>query len=106
MIALLEFKHGEAERGKTLFEGLVDRYPKRLDLWNVYVDQLVKTGDVGAVRAVVDRTLGMKLTTKRAKFVFKKWLAMEQKIGDQKGQDRAKEKAREWVAANAQAGDE
>jgi rRNA biogenesis protein RRP5 len=50
-MAVLEFKHGEAERGKTLFEGLVDRYPRRLDLWSVYIDQLAKT-DIQGVRYV------------------------------------------------------
>jgi rRNA biogenesis protein RRP5 len=49
-MAILEFRHGEAERGKTLFEGLMDRYPKRLDLWSVYIDQLAKTGDIQGVR--------------------------------------------------------
>ncbi len=49
-IAVLEFKHGDAERGKTLFEGLVDRYPKRLDLWSVYIDQVAKIEDIASVR--------------------------------------------------------
>lgn len=50
--AILEFRHGDAERGKTIFEGLVDRHPKRLDIWNAYVDQMVKLGDVQPVRYV------------------------------------------------------
>lgn len=51
--AILEFRHGDQERGKTIFEGLVDRYPKRLDLWNVYIDQVAKLGDVQAARYVL-----------------------------------------------------
>ena len=49
-MAVLEFKHGDAERGKTLFEGLIDRYPTRLDLWSVYIDQLAKAEDIQAIR--------------------------------------------------------
>lgn len=98
--ALLELKYGQAERAKTLFEQLVTRYPKRLDVWNVYVDQLTKLGDIAAARNLIQTALGRKLTMKRAKFIFKKWLAVENKIGDKKGQDTAKEKAREWVAAH------
>lgn len=30
-------------------------YPKRLDLWNVYVDKEVKTGDVRAARNLMER---------------------------------------------------
>jgi len=49
-MAVLEFKHGDTERGKTLFEGILDRYPKRLDIWSVYIDQVAKAGDVQGCR--------------------------------------------------------
>ena len=49
-MAVLEFKHGDSERGKTLFEGLVYRFPRRLDLWSVYIDQLAKSGEIQGVR--------------------------------------------------------
>jgi rRNA biogenesis protein RRP5 len=38
--AQLEFKMGEAERGKTIFENIVGNYPKRTDQWSVYVDMV------------------------------------------------------------------
>lgn len=50
--AQLEFKLGDAERGKTIFEGIVDSYPKRLDLWSIYIDFEAKQGDIQAVRCV------------------------------------------------------
>ena len=37
---LLEFKAGSAERGRSIFEGVLRNYPKRLDLWSVYLDQV------------------------------------------------------------------
>jgi hypothetical protein len=52
-IAILEFKFGEAERGKTLFEGLLERSGKKLDLWSVYIDQMARTGDIQGVRYVL-----------------------------------------------------
>ncbi|ODO00747.1 rRNA biogenesis protein RRP5 [Cryptococcus wingfieldii CBS 7118] len=100
-MALLEFKHGDAERAKTLFEGLVDRLPKRLDLWGVYIDQLGKGGDIQGVRGLFDRALNQKLTSKKAKFLFKKWLSLESRIGDAPGQEKAKLRAKEWVEANS-----
>lgn len=48
--AILEFKVGDAERGKTIYEGLIDRYPKELFRWNNYIDQLAKLGDIQGVR--------------------------------------------------------
>ena len=50
--AILEFRHGDQERGRTIFEGLVDRYPKRLDIWNNYVDQVVRLADIQSCRCV------------------------------------------------------
>jgi hypothetical protein len=35
--------------------------------------------------------------------LFKKLLSVETRIGDAEGQERAKAKARDWVAKNAQA---
>lgn len=71
-------------------------------------------------RGLFDRIIGQKLTSKKAKrvvsflvqmkadlslirFLFKKWLAVETRIGDAAGQEKAKERAREWVAANSKA---
>ncbi|KAI5448963.1 rRNA biogenesis protein rrp5 [Naganishia albida] len=99
--ALLEFRLGEAERGKTIYEGLVDKYPKKLNLWNAYIDQIGKQGDIQGVRNLVDRALDQKLNVHKAKFLFKKLLSLETRIGDAAGQERAKEKARDWVSKHA-----
>lgn len=42
--AQFEFKHGEAERGKTIFESLISDNPKRKDLQNVYAAMVRKYG--------------------------------------------------------------
>lgn len=50
-IALSEYKIGDAERGRTIFEGLVDSHPKRLDIWLVYIAQEAKSdGNAAVVR--------------------------------------------------------
>jgi rRNA biogenesis protein RRP5 len=48
--AQMEFKHADPERGRTIFEGVVNNYPKRLDLWSVYIDMEIKAGDIDHVR--------------------------------------------------------
>lgn len=40
--ALLEFRSGEPERGRSVLEGVVANYPRRTDLWGLYLDQEVK----------------------------------------------------------------
>lgn len=49
--AQLEVKFGQLERGKTLFDTLLMSYPKRTDLWLVYIDTLTKAGDVESARS-------------------------------------------------------
>lgn len=46
----MEYKHGEPERGRTIFEGIISNYPKRVDLWNVYLDQEIKIGQQSVIR--------------------------------------------------------
>jgi rRNA biogenesis protein RRP5 len=48
--AQLEYKLGDPERGKTIFEGIVNTHPKRLDLWSVYMDMDAGQKDIQALR--------------------------------------------------------
>jgi rRNA biogenesis protein RRP5 len=46
----MEFKHGEPERGRTIFEGIISNYPKRLDQWSIYLDMEIRTGEQETIR--------------------------------------------------------
>jgi hypothetical protein len=48
--AQLEYKLGDPERGKTIFEGIVDSHPKRWDLWSIYIDMEAARGDMQGIR--------------------------------------------------------
>jgi rRNA biogenesis protein RRP5 len=48
--AQLEYKLGDAERGKTIFEGIVDSHAKRWDLWSIYIDMEAGQGDIQSLR--------------------------------------------------------
>jgi rRNA biogenesis protein RRP5 len=98
--ALGEFKMGDAERGRTIFEGLVDSYPKRLDLWWQYIDQEASSnaGDnVSAARLLFERALNLKQSTKKVKSILKKWLDFEKRKGDVKGEAEVLARARRFV---------
>jgi rRNA biogenesis protein RRP5 len=41
---MLEFKSGNPEQGRTMFEGIVTNYPKRMDIWAIYMDMEAKYG--------------------------------------------------------------
>ncbi|KAJ5980771.1 hypothetical protein N7481_008069 [Penicillium waksmanii] len=112
----LEFRsaNGDIERGRTVFEGLLSSFPKRMDLWNVLLDLEIKNGDADQVRRLFERVLGLshkkgsvsvdaskKLKPKQAKFLFKKWLAFEEKLvaegGDEKMVEETKARAAAYV---------
>ena len=50
--AQLEYKYGDAERGKTLFEGIIDSHPKRWDMWSVYMDMEGTQNNIQSLRYV------------------------------------------------------
>jgi rRNA biogenesis protein RRP5 len=102
--AQLVFEYGSAERARTLFDGLLLRYPKRLDLLFVYADKEVKHGDVEVARSLFarvanphDQTLKMKLSDKQMKSFFKKWFTFEEIHGTEETQERVKDAARAFV---------
>jgi rRNA biogenesis protein RRP5 len=95
----LEFhsSNGDPERGRTVFEGLLSAFPKRWDLWDMFVDLEKGKGEKENVRALYERMAESKMKKKRARFLFKKWLEWEESQGDKKGADRVKAKAKEYV---------
>ena len=95
--AQIEFRYGEAERGKTMFETILANYPKRTDLWSVYADQLVKTGDLEAARALFKRMSTLELQAKKMKFLFKKWLDFESGNGTEAGVSEVKQAAQKYL---------
>lgn len=40
--AHLEYKHGNAERGKTMFEKILATYAKKSSVWLVFIDATLK----------------------------------------------------------------
>ncbi|CCE78479.1 Piso0_001102 [Millerozyma farinosa CBS 7064] len=95
--AQLEFTKGDPEQGRSLFEGLIADAPKRIDLWNVYIDQEIKKGDKKKVEDLFERVVTKKLSKKQARFFFNKWHSFEDSVGDQAAVARVKAKAMEYV---------
>jgi rRNA biogenesis protein RRP5 len=102
--AQLVFEHGTAERARTLFDGLLLKHPKRLDLFFVYVDKEVKHGETDIARSLFQRAVSpkssgnmMKLSDKQMKSLFKKWYSFEETSGDDETQELVKNAAREYV---------
>ena len=97
--AQLEFKSsaGLPERGRTIFEGLISSFPKRIDLYNVLLDLELKLGNEEQIRGLFDRIVSGKLKPKQAKYFFKRWLAFEEKEGDERKIEDVKARAATWI---------
>lgn len=95
--AILEFKIGVPDRGRSLFEGILRDYPKRTDLWSVYLDQEIQLKDKDLIRALFERAISLSLPPKKMKFLFKKYLDYEKSQGDEERIESVKRKAMEYV---------
>lgn len=96
--AQLEYEQGELEQGRSLFEGLISDAPKRIDLWNIYIDKEIKFGkDKEKVEDLFERVITKKLSKKQAKFFFNKWVEYEDSLNDELGSLRVKAKAADYV---------
>jgi len=95
---VLEFKHGESERGKSIFENIISNFPRRLDQWNVYIDMVTKVSkEVGFARELYDRMVCLNLPPKKMKAIFKRYMDFETTYGDQQSVDKVRKKALEYV---------
>ncbi|MGH0135552.1 UNVERIFIED_CONTAM: hypothetical protein FKN15_066160, partial [Acipenser sinensis] len=97
--AQLEFRFGDAERAKSMFESTLGNYPRRTDLWSVYIDMMIRYGSQKEVRNILERVIHLSLAAKRIKFFFKRYLEYEKKHGCAESVQVVKEKAMEYVEA-------
>ncbi|KAF0907052.1 hypothetical protein E2562_014658 [Oryza meyeriana var. granulata] len=98
--AILEFKSGVPEEGRSRFELILREYPKRTDLWSVYLDQEIRIGDTEIIRALFERVTCLSLPPKKMKFLFKKYLEYEKSQGDEERIEHVKQKALEYVQSS------
>ena len=82
--AVLLYNYDHGDQGRTVFEDLVDKLPKRTDLWNMYIDQETKQKNYDYVRGLFKRMTALKINVNKVKAVFKRWLTFEDAHGDEK----------------------
>mmetsp|Transcript_2052 Transcript_2052/g.1385 ORF Transcript_2052/g.1385 Transcript_2052/m.1385 type:complete len:125 (-) Transcript_2052:371-745(-) len=92
---MLEFKNGSPESGRTMFEGIVNNYPKRMDIWAIYMDMEIKYGggkeNAQQARHLFERCLineFIQKKPKKMKLVFRKYMEFENAMGNQKNVDK------------------
>ncbi len=60
------------------FENILANFPKRNDIWNVYIDLEIKyTQDIFQIRNLFEKVLALNPKLKMAKNLFEKYLNFE-----------------------------
>ncbi|XP_071604451.1 protein RRP5 homolog [Heliangelus exortis] len=95
--AQLEFRFGDPQHAKALFESTLNTYPKRTDIWNIYMDIMIKHGSQKEVRDIFERVIHLSLAPKKMKFFFKRYLDYEKKYGTTESVLAVKRAAVEYV---------
>lgn len=97
--SILEYKFDNFEIARMNFENILVNFPKRTDIWNVYLDMEIKyTKDQKYIRDLFDKFIVLPHKMKQAKKTFKKYLNYEIVNGTQKSQNYVKEKAQIYVS--------
>lgn len=117
--AALEFhsEKGDAERGRTIFEGLITEWPKWSSGWDTWVDlersriSRLETDEAkkearDRARALFERMAAQKMKKRRAHYVYKRWLEFEESEGTAKTAERVKALAAEYVQKLQSGGDD
>ena len=99
---MLEFKNGQPENGRTMFEGIVTNYPKRMDIWSIYMDMEVKYGGGNQVQArhLFERCLSLpdiNKKPKKMKLVFRKYMEFEDSQGNTSKLDELRRRVEDYL---------
>uniref|UniRef100_A0A803VK95 Programmed cell death 11 n=1 Tax=Ficedula albicollis TaxID=59894 RepID=A0A803VK95_FICAL len=103
--AQLEFHSGDTEHAKALFESTLSSYPKRTDVWSIYMDIMIKHGSQKEVRDIFERVIHLSLAPKKMKFFFKRYLDYEKKFGTAESVLAVKRAALEYVETKSSLAD-
>uniref|UniRef100_A0AC35UEV1 S1 motif domain-containing protein n=1 Tax=Rhabditophanes sp. KR3021 TaxID=114890 RepID=A0AC35UEV1_9BILA len=96
--AMLEYKVGDQEKGKNMFEKSLQTYPKRLDVWNIYIDLSLKHAPIKDTRSLFERLTDLDLGGNKLRPIYKKWIEVEERHGDNKAiKKMIKEKAKDYL---------
>ena len=97
--SILEYKFENYEIARMNLENILVNFPKRTDIWNVYLDMEIKyTKNQKYIRDLFNKFILLPHKIKKAKKIFKKYLNYEIVNGNTKTQNFVKEKAQSYVS--------
>ena len=96
----LLYKYNQKEEARNMFDNILKNFPKRKDIWFVYIDKEIKFGkNIDKVRQIFDKMFEIKFKVNDLKSIMKKFLEFEkQNCKDEKEFLKAQEKTKEILA--------
>ncbi|XP_064554596.1 protein RRP5 homolog [Drosophila montana] len=95
--AKLYAQNDDNAMAQTLLDDIVTSYPKRIDIWVLYVDMLIKSELIESARNVLERAVLQKLQPDKMLVIYKKYLDFEMKHGTEANAARVKQLAEQYV---------
>ncbi|CUV07752.1 unnamed protein product [Cryptosporidium hominis] len=109
-IARLEFEYGNINRGRTIFENLLEENSKRMDLWSQYFDILTKlcskddpksnssmADHIEMARSIFSSCIEKNFKPRSMKMIFTRWLSFEKEFGSLQTQKHVQDLAINYV---------
>nr|XP_015835283.1 PREDICTED: protein RRP5 homolog isoform X2 [Tribolium castaneum] len=96
---IMEFQLGELDQAVANFETILDTYPSKVNIWIIYVDQLVRKKNFEAARKTLERAISQKFAMKTMKVLFQKFISFEEQYGSPESVEDIKSKAKEYLAS-------
>ena len=95
--AQLLYKYNKFEEARNMFDNIVKNFPKRKDIWFIYIDKEIKFGkNLDKVRQIFDKMFEIKFKVNDLKSIMKKFLEFEKENAkNEKEFLKAQEKTKE-----------
>ena len=73
-VACKQYKNGhqQVERGRNMFDAILDKFPRLTDQWHVYIDMETGYGEVSKVRDIFNRATALHHSSKNMQSLLKK----------------------------------
>eukprot|EP01012_Entosiphon_sulcatum_P059216 TRINITY_DN83577_c0_g1_i1.p1 TRINITY_DN83577_c0_g1~~TRINITY_DN83577_c0_g1_i1.p1 ORF type:complete len:398 (-),score=73.68 TRINITY_DN83577_c0_g1_i1:46-1239(-) len=115
--AALEMKQGDVERGRSIFESLIARMPKKTDIWSIYVDLEISvrkkrceqemgksvSDNTEQIRHIFERVTTLPLPAKVMQKYLTRWLTFEKEFGTDATCRAVRQRAVDYVNSKASA---
>ena len=98
----IQYKFEFVEEARNTFESILRNYPKKSNVWSIFIDLEIKYGSKDKVRSLFEKVLTVDFKIKILKNMIKKYLEYETKNGNHKSVEHVKKLTQELISKKLQ----